>query len=334
MAKVVGPGFSFGLRGSVGLNQYRKVKRDNIVCLNQGGVRSVSVPQAVHRALMGQIAAVYHTLSGVQLSVWRAAATAFNFRWGSFAYFTYVNMPRLRAGFPVRTSPPAPGYALQFNGVNSYVRSLAYFTNNTNVGWSISAWFKSTASAWGIIYAAQSYGYPELIGHNLYLTAAGKLETSFYYYFPRLTTSPLSYNDGMWHFAVLTRTSDGVYRIYCDGALVATSASFYPYLGGYPINDTYPPSTCVGRVYMYGWTFYYPFLGTIDEVCVFSEVLTAAKIAAYYNNGVGIYGMPAAGLVRGWHFDDNAGTTAVDFSASGKNGTLVNSPAWVAGKIS
>ncbi|MBU6427178.1 hypothetical protein KGQ27_02965, partial [Patescibacteria group bacterium] len=39
------------------------------------------------------------------------------------------------------------------------------------------------------------------------------------------------------------------------------------------------------------------------------------------------------GLVGHWTFDEGSGATAADSSGNGNNGTLVNGPAWVAGKI-
>jgi len=110
MAKVIGPGLSFGLRGSVGGVQYRKTKRGNVVCLYRNKPLTVSAPQAVVRACMTTITTLYHTLSAVQLSAWRTYGTAFDFRWGGFAYFTYINMPLARAGDPLSSWPPGYPY--------------------------------------------------------------------------------------------------------------------------------------------------------------------------------------------------------------------------------
>jgi len=41
----------------------------------------------------------------------------------------------------------------------------------------------------------------------------------------------------------------------------------------------------------------------------------------------------ATGLVGYWKFDDGSGTTAVDSSGSGNNGTLVNGPVWTTGQL-
>ena len=40
-----------------------------------------------------------------------------------------------------------------------------------------------------------------------------------------------------------------------------------------------------------------------------------------------------ADLVGWWRLDDGAGTTAVDSSDSGNDGTLAGDPKWVAGKV-
>ena len=39
------------------------------------------------------------------------------------------------------------------------------------------------------------------------------------------------------------------------------------------------------------------------------------------------------GLIANWKFDENTGTTAQDSSGNGNTGTLINSPAWVPGKV-
>jgi len=106
MAKVRGPGLSLGARGSVGGVQFRKTRRENIVCLYKNKPGVVSGPQSVIRACMSSLVVHYHTLSAEQLAAWRSYGAAFNFRWGAFAYFTYINMPRCRAGDPLLSWPP------------------------------------------------------------------------------------------------------------------------------------------------------------------------------------------------------------------------------------
>jgi hypothetical protein len=99
------------MSGSVGGVQYRKTSRGNVVCLYRNKPLTVSAPQAVVRACMTTITALYHTLDAVQLSAWRTYGAAFDFRWGSFAYFTYCNLPLARAGSPLLSWPPGTPWA-------------------------------------------------------------------------------------------------------------------------------------------------------------------------------------------------------------------------------
>ena len=119
MAKVFGPGFSFRARGSIGNVQYRKTRRSGVVCLYKNKPGTVSASQAVVRACMSALTAACHLLFEAQLIAWRTAAAVFDFRWGSFAYFTYVNMPRARAGDPLLSWPaniPVSAWELDLAG--------------------------------------------------------------------------------------------------------------------------------------------------------------------------------------------------------------------------
>jgi len=63
--------------------------------------------------------------------------------------------------------------------------------------------------------------------------------------------------------------------------------------------------------------------GTIDEVQIWNRSLSADEIKELYRNGT---------VAAIWHFDEGSGTTAYDSSGNGNSGTLINGPAWVAGK--
>lgn len=63
---------------------------------------------------------------------------------------------------------------------------------------------------------------------------------------------------------------------------------------------------------------------------------TVANIAATLNGtaqGSLTLQMPASSLIGWWKLDDGSGNSAFDSSNSGNNGTLVNSPAWSAGRL-
>src|SRR5258705_6302792 len=58
------------------------------------------------------------------------------------------------------------------------------------------------------------------------------------------------------------------------------------------------------------------------------------RLAAVVLSVVSVFSFPAhaAGLTAGYGFSEGSGTTTADVSGNGIAGTLVNAPAWVAGK--
>jgi parallel beta-helix repeat protein len=70
-------------------------------------------------------------------------------------------------------------------------------------------------------------------------------------------------------------------------------------------------------------TTYYFALKTADEVPNWADISNCASEAT----------LEGTNLAAEWHLDDGNGTTAVDTSGNGNDGTLVNNPAWVKGKI-
>ncbi|MBP9759118.1 prepilin-type N-terminal cleavage/methylation domain-containing protein [Candidatus Dojkabacteria bacterium] len=66
------------------------------------------------------------------------------------------------------------------------------------------------------------------------------------------------------------------------------------------------------------------FIGSIDEVRVYSKVLNIDEMESLYNW--------APSPVTHWKFDEGTGSSANDSSGNGNNGTLTNGPTWVTGK--
>lgn len=71
------------------------------------------------------------------------------------------------------------------------------------------------------------------------------------------------------------------------------------------------------------------FQGIIDETRIYDKLLSSSEVATQYNNGQLVNGQAEAGLVLGYHFDENAGSIANDYSGNNNNGSLVNNPLWV-----
>ncbi len=174
------------------------------------------------------------------------------------------------------------GNALQFNGINNYVYlgTCNFYTRvcPKNVEGlkiapiSVSTWFKTTSNNQMFIYRWRSYGlmlelnqgkvYAKTFDNTARLYSAG---------------STNSYNDGQWHNAVLTYSGiwnqpGGRLKLYIDGNLVSDV----------PANNLYFGSggAAIGRDGDYSGSY---FEGTIDEVKVYSGVLSQTDIQAQYN---------------------------------------------------
>jgi hypothetical protein len=131
-----------------------------------------------------------------------------------------------------------------------------------------------TAAAWFNWTTNPSPSYSGIHGGGfsweLRVFADGRFGATFYQSIgPDVFTdivSPLSYNDGTWHHAAAVLRS-GLVELYVDGVLVAQDATK-------PIASVRPSTiTEIGRVAS-------NFVGSIDEVRVFSRALTADEIAA------------------------------------------------------
>jgi hypothetical protein len=71
------------------------------------------------------------------------------------------------------------------------------------------------------------------------------------------------------------------------------------------------------------------FKGWLDEVRIYNRLLSQAEALLHFNNGQIHAGQPEPGLVAGWHFDENTGILAMDYSGNGNHAVLVNGPRWI-----
>lgn len=129
-----------------------------------------------------------------------------------------------------------------------------------------------------------------------------------------------------WYHIVVTH--DGVTneaKIYVNGNLEGTTTFGLAY---YTNSDP----TIIGKFYTgYDGLF---LNGIVDEVRVYNRVLSSTEVSYNYNNGEGRYTPYSTnGLVGWWHLDEGEGTTAYDSSGNGNDGTLINNPTWVEGKV-
>jgi hypothetical protein len=174
--------------------------------------------------------------------------------------------------------------ATQFDGVNDY----ATVTRQISGDFSIEFWFKSTqgigtAASWrsgaGLVDATQG-GFPtspQDFGVSLRsdgFIVAGVGGTFFGAPDKSITSSLGGYDDGAWHHVIFTRAqSSGTISLYVDGvaSVSATGANTVALTGAANIN--------FGRIQ--SGTNY--FLGSLDEVSIYTSVLSGATALAHYN---------------------------------------------------
>jgi len=142
---------------------------------------------------------------------------------------------------------------------------------------SVAAWFKTSNNYKSDAYIVNKDGDGGNMNYGMWMTGdekiSGGFETSSGK--PIYATSPISYSDGKWHYAVVT--FDGkVINLYLDGTLVATQpASGSPDNGGNePVRvgaDSTKPDDY--------------FIGDVDEIRVWDSALTDQQVVdAYHNN--------------------------------------------------
>src|SRR5687768_2705710 len=169
---------------------------------------------------------------------------------------------------------------MNFNIAFSQNEDVSYLdvngTNSVQLSkFSVAAWFKTSNDYNTNAFIVNKAGASDNMNYGIWMTNSetirGGFETSsgsaFY------ATSPLSYSDGNWHYAVVTFDGSAI-GLYIDGLPVATkSASASPDSGGEePIRMGADSQ---------GLTNY--FIGNVDEVRIWNNALTPQQVIDAYN---------------------------------------------------
>jgi hypothetical protein len=226
---------------------------------------------------------------------------------GNNANGTYQGgVTRLAAGALRNDSNPA----VILDGTSGYIITGLSQTNVT--AYSIEAWIKTTASSagynTGAIFGDRGAGN----GLSLTLTMSGNAQSSpctaghLLFVFDTANTeagvcSGSTYNDGKWHHVVATFEAPASTSVQCGTTAFATFTTwtssncpeFNLYVDGVSAMGNLASG---GRVrfstpltgsgpsiagYEQPWASYWP--GSIDEVAVYLNVLSAARVAAHYH---------------------------------------------------
>ena len=162
------------------------------------------------------------------------------------------------------------------NNGNAY-SSTAEQGKNT---FTIEAWIKTTTSSGGKIigFGNAQTGSSSSYDRQLYMNNSGQLYFGVYPGDTRTVNTSQSYRDGAWHHVVGTLGADGM-KLYVDGELKAQRAdttTAQGYQGYWRVgNDTlssWPGAPSSAQ-----------FEGSIDEVAVYNEALSAQRVSAHYD---------------------------------------------------
>lgn len=226
---------------------------------------------------------------------------------GSFVYFAY----KAKATGTGAASFPGSGKITTPGGFNFYDSSF-----------SAAAWFKGSAG---------SNGYGTVVGRFDGSNAANTQwailnsvggDNKFHFQISNGTqidiAEPTAHSTNTWHLVVATwDASTGAMTLYVDDQTPVTGNNSAP-LQNPAITETIGNSQANSL----------PCNGSIDEVLLFSKVLTPTQVATLWNSGAGAYGNISAdpwnsNLEAAYHLDELAGHNFADFSGNNRTATAV-----------
>ncbi|MBI4945358.1 MAG: C10 family peptidase [Bacteroidetes bacterium] len=191
----------------------------------------------------------------------------------------------------------ASGPLLTYNRFNQY--NSAYFLNGSadylyasspKTAYdtlSMVIWFKTSTTHGGrlIGFANKSWinsgVYSTTYDRHIYMDNSGKLYFGVKNGSNYTISSPASYNDGAWHMAVATLSSNGI-QLFVDTALVAQNAT--PTSG-----QSYSGYWKVGRENLSGWTNAPDsscIKGNVDDVLIYRRLISTDEIKNIYNYNI------------------------------------------------
>jgi len=208
------------------------------------------------------------------------------------------------------------GDALSFDGVTDYISVPERLEWVLAVDFTISLWVKYDSFNprwWESAFLAQDEGggrrnkwifsYGPSSGRTLF-HINGPSSTA-----PVMAGDPWTAEASRWYFIALSRSSDGTYSFYRQGA--ANGSEVNPE----PVPDVSGPWT-IGWAEGAG-----KFPGAMDDLRIYNRVLSQAEISDLYAEAIAPTGM-AELLLACWTMDDNASNPSVqDGSGIGNHGT-------------
>ena len=207
------------------------------------------------------------------------------------------------------TATAQSNYCLSLNGTNNYVTIGTPLS--TNSSYTKEAWVYQTTSS-GARNIISSVSTPFWInGGILSAGQAGSYSA---------VTDPGSFPLNVWvHVAVTYDAATTTMKLYRDGVLISTNNA----VSSYSSENTFIGSHQGSSSF---------FQGNIDEVRIWNTALTQAQLKQNMYKGPA---NNASGLVAYYKCDDGSGSTLTSSctNTSGLNGSLQNSPTWIASPV-
>ncbi len=202
---------------------------------------------------------------------------------------------------PGPTNLGSNSYAVDLNGTNGYGETLSYIASPGPQTFSIAAWFNTTTDGSVIGFTnSQSNTGQSNWDRQLWIDNTGHLVFGLYPNGIYELKSPNTYNNGTWHFVVVTVTDTTVnkatVKMFVDGVHVAGTnkdETLPPPPPGTPPGVNYPAQVYGGWWHL-GWsnaTQGWPdgptnpyFTGSLSQIAIFNSKLTSADVSTIYGS--------------------------------------------------
>jgi concanavalin A-like lectin/glucanase superfamily protein len=247
--------------------------------------------------------------------------------------------PALDTGAPIDAPADVPvdsfayqaGYALRYNGSNSFVDmgNVPIPGNFTLEAWVFPYGYNGetyVAAEDQRDQAAGQFRFGMVASGQLFFTMSDGSGNTFGIGGPNYAViTPGAIPTNTWTEVAVTK-SNKVFTLLVNGAVAVTFTA----QGSFVFNDGGSPNPFrVGaRVDNDGTSPNGVFSGVIDEVRFWNAPRTSTQIGADMSHELDATDPDWSTIVNYWRFDEGTGTSTVD-RVGGHNGTLTNGPAWV-----
>jgi YD repeat-containing protein len=217
------------------------------------------------------------------------------------------------------------GNALSFDGTDDYVRVDHHESLNVTNMFTFAAWINTDLTQSGTLLSKDGVGGDPTGAYNIYIGKTSS-EVPYINYETNNVDGLYAYNGltaNAWHHVVVTFDAAASPRmhIYVDGIERGSGDVTAP--------SALSNDLLIGRR---GWSGDpRHFKGQIDELKIYNVALSEAEVIAFYYSYLNPGGAP--GLMASYPFSEGSGSTAVDASGHGNDGTITGATWTTAGKV-